>query len=240
MTAQMKTVLTLACLLTALALLSAEVNAGEPAEKKSPTVSSAVRTDQKFGKWFALGSGCRARDDQPGDVRPAGFPLGTKEKSDHATFGLILPSFKLTPIESATRGFARECAIRVHLNSPGGYRLSRLRARLKMDVAKPHAGDLFLHQELKLGTDTLAIKQVRLTRQAMHDQNVAIELDSSENPETHLTKFDCGAKKIAGVDLTWIYKNRDSDGKPAGVNVQMGGDKSVVIEGEWTRCAASH
>jgi hypothetical protein len=233
MTGQMKTILALSCLITALALIAAEVNAA------SPSIQTAKPSSATFSKWFALGSGCRARDDEPGDVKPIQNAKANRESPGHATFGLVLPQFKLAPTEVATRGIARECAIRVHLNSPAGYRLSRLRARLKMDVAKPAPGDLFLHQELKLGTETVAIKQVRLIRQAMRDQNVTLDLDSSENPEINFKNLDCGAKKIAGVDLTWIYKNQESDGKPDGVAVQMGGDKSVIIEGDWERCTVT-
>ncbi|MEY4632627.1 MAG: hypothetical protein RIQ81_2747 [Pseudomonadota bacterium] len=229
MMATIETILSLACLLAAVVALSfrAEAASQQPANTR------------QFDKWFALGSGCKAREDLPGDVMPVNAEQLKNPPNDpgRAEFGLLLPAFKLAPQGNAARGIARECAIRVHLNSPTGYRLSRLRARLKLDVTKPLPGDLFLHQELKLGTETIDIKQVRLMNQALTDRAINIDLDSTQATENNLAKLECGAKKIAGVDLTWIYKNREVEGKPEGVNVEMGGDKTVMLEGQWTKCA---
>ena len=226
--ATIQTLISLACLLAALFALSIRVDAS----------SKPPAAPRQFDKWFALGSGCKAREDLPGDVKPMNSLQGREAEfaPGKAQFGLVLPAFKLAPQDNAARGFARECAIRVHLNSPDGYRLSRLRAKLKLDVKKPVEGDLFLHQELKLGTESIDIQQVRLLNEALQDQAVNIDLDSMASAQSNLAKIDCGAKKIAGVDLTWIYKNKESDGKPDGVNIELGGDKTVLIEGEWIKC----
>src|SRR5262249_8962947 len=105
-------------------------------------------------EWFALGSGCRAKFDIPGDVTFE--DRGEPSKGIHAN-RLRLSAFALAGRPDLPLQFVRDCGVRLGVFPPDDTLIRRVVARTRLFASKGPAGELELVEELKLGAQSLAI-----------------------------------------------------------------------------------
>ncbi len=160
-------------------------------------------------EWFALGSGCKAKHDLPGDVS-----LSVRvDKSQHNSMVLTfhLPRYELDgrkPINPKNATFARECALRAALEIPPGKRIRSLRTNVPFVVSKGIGAKIQLAAQAHLGNVVVDSKTVTedsskvLANQAhtvglfASAQSSLVVSDASFPPQT------CGAGKLVGLDLS--------------------------------------
>lgn len=202
----------------------------------NPFENSAAENLPVLNHWFALGSGCRAKDDLPGDVSMELLPQDpARPNTFRARFHL--EKFRLDPAALADRSllkFARECSIRLNINPPKGKRITRVAATTAIAVDKAQGTKLTALSELKIGNATLG-----------HDEAIyaPTELIQSKQSEVNLvpgTRLDepfpdllCAEPKIIGFNYTWLAERSAAS---EDVSVQLAGGKTLDIEAELSTC----
>ncbi len=199
----------------------------------SPTMAASKPV---LNDWFALGSGCRARSDLPGNVRMEGVPAiaGTPD-TYQAKF--IFKDFSLgsSVASMASKKFGRECAVRLNINPPTGKKIIGLRAVTSVIATKEPGPELDLLAELKLGSASLGQSQSKLGDASMvRQREERIELQAGGGSQAPLPQLGCGEPKIIGFDYSWIA-TRAADSRPA-IRVELGKEKTLTIEAQLADC----
>ena len=203
----------------------------------SATAPVAVLND-----WFALGSGCRAKEDLPeSDVQRELLPADLTRPNVHRV-RFHLERFVFHPEGPLTQPLARECAIRINVNPPPGMRLSALTARTRVDSTPAEGIQLTLHEELKIGSVSLGDRTTITTRTkertAGSPSSEAVELPSSSDAGSAVLGFPalaCAEPKIIGFDFTWLAERVAS---PSGTDAGLAKpqrDRPVRTDGGGTR-----
>lgn len=188
----------------------------------SAVPAGAARGQTDFSEWFALGSGCRAKFDIPGDVTKDLAPApGIYPGYDRVRFHL--PDFELTQDAqiSPDRDFGRECSIRLKVLPPADEKIADVIAETEIEYSAFQSSKLTLATELKIGQQTIdaSIEKpplsvpdtsnklpVILGSPLMSEQNSQPE-NAAQKPGTLFETLKCGEPKIIGLDLTWIVSN---------------------------------
>lgn len=186
--------------------------------------------------WFALGSGCRARSDLPGNVRMEGAPV-TAGAPDTYRAKFIFTDFALNSVNrnASTKKFGRECAVRLNINPPEGKKIVSIRAKTQIVAAKEIGPALDILSELKLGAVSLGKSQQKLangSRVVAREQ--AVDLQAGTDTANPLPQLGCGEPKIIGFDYSWIA-TRQGDHKDD-LLVGLGREKSLIIEAKLADC----
>jgi hypothetical protein len=205
-------------------------------DKAEATAQAATTATPVLNDWFALGSGCRAKSDVPGDVVAEPLAADPARPNVHRV-RFHLDSYKLaSPMVTEGVGlkFARECAVRVNINPPAGKKIVKVTARTQVAVDKSAPVKLTVASELKLGKQSLA-KNLSVTPEGEAVQGRLDDVylvPGGEGAESFPT-LECGEPKIIGFDYTWIAERK---AQADGVNVRVGGDRALEIEAELADC----
>ncbi len=219
----------LAAIAAGLLLRRLDVRAGHASE------SSRRAVDPVFGDWFALGSGCRARASESGDVVATVLPTLRTDPSRHA-MRFDLPAFHLSVDSAAAEPVGvSECAIRLAVTPPSGSRIHDVRARTRILARRGTDSDLQINEQLRLGSDSIGAANLTYRagsgrRSVEQDVNLGTDLaDGVRPPQT-----ECGAAKLVAYDFTWATR-RGPSGEP--VRVDLGGSKTLDVEVVFAPCA---
>jgi hypothetical protein len=186
--------------------------------------------------WFALGSGCRARSDLPGNVKMEIIaPYVSSADTYQAKF--VFKDFALTPdvaVKSPKR-FGRECAIRLNINPPAGKKIVSLKAVTKVIATKEPGPELDLLAELKLGSVSLGNAQTKLgDASRVRQREEIIELQADAGSKEAFPQLGCGEPKIIGFDYSWIVTRKSTQRIP--MRVELGKEKALTIEAKLADC----
>ena len=215
-------------------LCNCETRKAEPTATPQTGAQAVVAAGKPvLNDWFALGSGCRAKFDLPGDVTLAAAPPDPAQPGIHRVRFLL----KELTLDTATEPggtslkFARECAIRLNINPPPGMRLKSLAARARVTSTKGPGVELVLNGELKLGSLSLDHTLATYPRGVGHVAKEEAYDFQASGPA--FSALQCAEPKIIGFDLTWIA-DRASRGDAALVSVA--GDRTLEIEARLEPC----
>ncbi len=215
---------------------SSEAQAADPASVSAFGVSGGAASVPVLNRWFALGSGCRAKDDLPGDVTMELLPPESAQpNSFRARFHL--GSLRLAPAELSDKTllkFARECSIRLNINPPPGKKITKVTATTGYAVDKPAGAKVTILNELKIGNSTLGRHEATF----MNDESVSEKAKSvSLVPGTRLDEpfpvLSCAEPKIIGFNYTWLGERTQASST---LDVQLSGAKTLDIEAELSAC----
>jgi hypothetical protein len=224
-------------LLAALVLLSSFAHAQPPAKsvKTAKPAPQAGANHKLISDWFALGSGCRARPSEPGDV-------SMTEVKDPAKPHQLTALFKLEPyqLQSSTRApdaskqFARECAVRMAVNPPPGTKIKRVSARTQLLSTKSEGAQLTLLGELLIGDVQLGRLLVEHAAGTAHTgKEQVIDLAPGTAPGPQMPALTCGQAKLVGFNFTFLTALKSASDT---VGVQLGGDRTLALQIELEPC----
>lgn len=200
------------------------------------TTPAMAVTKPVLNDWFALGSGCRARSDLPGNVRMESVVAGaTTTDTYQAKF--IFKDFALTAdvAPPSLMKFGRECAVRLNINPPAGKKIVGLKAVTRVAASKEPGPELDILAELKLGSMSLGNAQSKLgdTSRVRHREEI-IELQADATSKAAFPQLGCGEPKIIGFDYSWIVTRKPD--KRSAVRVELGKEKTLLIEARLADC----
>jgi hypothetical protein len=186
--------------------------------------------------WFALGSGCRAKSDLPGNVKMEGVPVNAGTPDTYqARFFLRDFALNSDAIKTASKKFGRECAVRLNINPPPGKKIVGLKAVTSLMATKETGPELDLLAELKLGSVSLGQSQARFGESArVRQREEKIELLAGIDSKIPLPQLGCGEPKIIGFDYSWIA-TRAEMGDPQ-MRIELAKDKTLLIEAKLADC----
>lgn len=200
-------------------------------------MSPASYAKPVLNDWFALGSGCRARSDLPGNVTMEEAPaFGGGSQRYRAKF--LFKGFSLdgAKADHASVRFGRECAIRLNINPPLGKKIHAIRAYTKLLVEKPSGLVLDLLSELKLGPTSLGREQYNIANEEKwQSRELTIELAGASGSKESFPQLGCSEPKIIGFDYSWIVTGLKDKKTP--FSVGLAGQGSLVIEADLVDCA---
>lgn len=184
-----------------------------------------------FNSWFALGSGCRARSDLPGNVEMLEIKPLHGESSGIHRVKFLFKDFKLDGrvVTAGMKRFGRECAIRLNINPPPGKKIVALSANTAISVAKDRGYDLDVLSEFKLGAVSLGLSHRTFKQsESFVERDFDISLSAGKGQTALLPHLGCGEPKIIGFDYSWIVSGRQAEGPAAPVTISR--DKSLILE----------
>jgi hypothetical protein len=200
----------------------------EPEGRPSKAIDAPRTVDPVFGDWFALGSRCRARPSQPGDVELEFVPAKALEPNLHVA-RFHMPAFQLGG-EALDGGMATssECSLRLAVNPGAGFRIRDVRAHTSLAGQRPLDSEVRLTEELKLGS--FPIQTVRSSYSAgasARDIPVDVLLGTDTPGGAKHPLLACGENKLVAFDFTWLSRLGASK-EPT--HVGLAGEKTVDID----------
>jgi hypothetical protein len=201
------------------------------------SASAALASDRPvLNDWFALGSGCRARSDLPGNVEMKRLPeMGRTKNVYVAKFRFNNFSLGDERFPEKLKQVGRECAVRLNINPPQGKRILSIRANTSVSVSKSPGHSLDLLAELKLGAESLGRDSQKIgISDTRHSAIRAIRLEAGQGYSTPLPQLGCEEPKIIGFDYSWIVSR--GQGSSIAATVDLGAEKVLVIEAELGDC----
>ncbi len=202
-------------------------------------ISNAAHAAPSVKEWFALGSGCRAKHDVPGDVSVRVLKSETTGTNTLAV-AFSLPQYRLegeAPIRPQNPTFARECALRMALKMPPNTRIRSVRTAAPFVVSKDVGAKLRLAAQLHLGNTIVDSKLLELaseTKELGKPQLMSL-FAAAESPlvvsSEPFPQQECGTDKLLGVDLS-ITNWRDSFTPKVSVGLSTPPTLLVTVESE--------
>lgn len=195
-----------------------------------------VHAKPVLNDWFALGSGCRAKSNVPGNVSRRNLSANAELPDVYRVeFTFKDLSLKQDMAPKDVLQFARECAIRLNINPPKNRKIVSLRARTEVVTNKNTGVMLDAQSELIIGAVSLASERRTENDQAQILNKVdKIELESDGSSGSPMPLFGCGEAKIVGFNFSWIATRKSSD--IAELSVNLGKRKNLVIEATLAAC----
>lgn len=184
--------------LLALALASAPngaaVAGGEAAPRAPPQL--------EIRDWMAVGSGCRARRAEPGDVR---IILRDPQEERRIQVLVELPGYGLEGDRPAAPGaadFARECAIRLAVHPAPGKRIKSFAASAAFRVRKDGEAKVRLRSRLLVGDATLDRREEWIAGgETAAERDVSLPGERARR-EGFFRRLACERPKVVGFDLS--------------------------------------
>jgi hypothetical protein len=201
------------------------------------SASAAVASDRPvLNDWFALGSGCRARSDLPGNVHMKRLPeVGGLNGVYAARFQFDNFRIEEERFPEKLKQVGRECAVRLNINPPQGKRILSIRAHTTVSVSKSPGHSLDLLAELKLGAESLGQDSQKIAATDTRKSAIrAIRFEAGQGYATPLPQLGCGEPKIIGFDYSWIVSR--GQGSSIAATVELGSENALVIEAELGDC----
>ena len=186
---------------------------------KSP--ENAVVSD-----WMALGSGCRGKDPDVGDLRMKVFqdpkdPMRLEVKFDMGSYTLSGEK----PLNPEHQSFARECSLRFALAPQGSFRVRTVEAQTSFLVDKDKGVKAEIHSRLVTPKGTLADwEKVFASGKGFKNERVSMALSANEEGKRILKEAACGEPKILGADFTF-----ENDRKSFKEKVELKHDKANTV-----------
>lgn len=166
----------------------------------SPKLEPAKITD-----WLALGSGCRGRDPDLGDVKMK--VLQDPKDPLRMEVSFSMGSYKLSgdkPIVSDSQSFARECSLRFAVAPHTNTRVKYVEAKTAFLVQKDKGAAAEIHSRLVIPQGTLVDwAHVSDSEKAIKNETIAMHLVPNESGKKLLSDIQCGSPKILGADFTF-------------------------------------
>ena len=199
------------------------------------SVSLSVQANgEELAQWFALGSGCRAKFDIPGDVIREDLPANPNYPGyQHIRFSIKQMALRGVSQVAAGRDFARECAIRLKVEPDSSQKISGIIAETKIAVSKPKGVSIVTSSELKLGQATLDLKRESVVLEA-DLKNAPYDIRLITKNHAEIEGLKCGEPKIAGFDYTWIAST--SLPSPKELEVSLSGDRALDFYVKFDTC----
>lgn len=192
-----------------------------------------------LNKWFALGSGCKSKQEEVGDVTVSDVPLDAKQPNTYR-MKFHLPKYELNfpALDPKTKKLgnatARECAIRLNINPPAGKTIKTVTATTALTSSKTAGVELTTYVGLKLGVVTIGSA---LTKHEMPDsftnKQEEVVLVPGRKPEEMFPELKCGEPKIIGVDFTFMARGENTNGK---ASAALAGEKVLEIVADLADC----
>ncbi len=186
--------------------------------------------------WFALGSGCKAKSDLPGNVRAEILPSDPAKPNVYKV-KFSFSGFELNgdTVDKNVEQFARECAVRININPPKDKKIVEVRAVTSIQASKDLGASLDMNTELKIGSASLgAVRKTMAAAARSETFEDKIELASDGTKGTPLPALACGESKIIGFDYSWIAKRERK--QISSLSVAVGKDKTLIIEATLAEC----
>jgi hypothetical protein len=199
-------------------------------------IPSFAVTKPVLNDWFALGSGCRAKSDLPGNVRMETLASDPSRPNTYRVrFVFSGLELKGDTADSQVMQFARECAVRLNINPPAGRRIVDVKAETAVVASKDLGATLDINAELKIGATSLgSVRRTLASNARAQPIEEKIELASSSSKDKSLPELSCGESKIIGFDYSWIVK-RDQK-QITSLSVELGQEKSLIVEAALAAC----
>ena len=226
------------CILSAWAISNGGDGSAPAEASVTPAEVAATPATGKpvLNHWFALGSGCRAKDDIPGDVTVETLP------ADPLRPNVYRARFHLNDLKLASDAngaatpvkFARECSVRLNINPPQGKKVTRVIANTSLVEQKSAAGKVTVVSELKIGNQMLGrTETVHEQGQSLTGKEEVISLVPGTKPDEQFPELECAEPKIISFNYTWLAERSSVKDE---VHVTLGGAKTLDIEAELTSC----
>ena len=163
---------------------------------------AVINESLEIKDWFALGSGCKGKAGDIGDIR---MNL-EKNVRDPLLYEVIFSkgSYELDSFKSITRkpSFARECALRIAAYPPKGFRIADIKALSAVTISKDRGAMAGVKTRLLTAKGSLSEQVFNF------DKNIIVKekkLDLSLVPDSAgqavLNEIPCDKPKIIGVDF---------------------------------------
>lgn len=198
-------------------------------ESKKETSDSGPKGT--LNKWFALGSGCKATPENPGDVRIERITPELDSGNIHRV-KFHLPNFQFSFTEKDKEkkpgmNSARECALRINVNPPKNKRVKNVTASLSFVSNKSEKVELTTYAGLKIGVSNIGTVMTKYEMgNPLSNKQEDIILTPGKKPEEAFPSLQCGEAKILGVDVTVLAKRDGIDEKAL---VTLSRDKKVEL-----------
>ena len=155
--------------------------------------------------WFALGSGCKGRDGQIGDIR---MKLEENERKPfHYQVKFTKGSYELDSFKSVSSkpSFARECALRVAAYPPKGFRIANVTALSSVMISKDKGAIAGVKARLLTAKGDLGEKVYNFDKSlAVKEKKLELNLEPNIEGRQLLKEIPCGKPKIIGMDLQFM------------------------------------
>ncbi len=204
-----------------------------------------------IGSWLAAGSGCQANSQQQGDVSMLSVKPGEKS-DDHQRVTFELKKYRLKPLQQRQAGtnspnaetleskkarllnYARECALRVNVNPPPGKRLKMATASAELELTKGQDAQLLVAASLKVGAETVTQSRYHFKNdESFRYRRQKVDLLPGGSAVEQFPEIDCNAKKIVGVDLTFLTNKKKED---IAVDARLFGPALLELEVTFEDC----
>lgn len=223
---------TLGLLLASSMAWAADTPSEKSAEKSTEKggVETTLANEFKVNEWFALGSGCRAKHDQPGTVTMDYLGSDPKDPMTHLV-RFTLGSYELDgdkPVRTNPT-FARECAMRMSVTLPTNTQVKAVAAEAGAQIrVKSKPVKLQVASQFHLGASIVASKiDVHEVGKDLKNYEHRLDLKAVKGVDKDFPDQVCGSPKVVGLDLSlqnWRDKKEDT------VYVNMAGDKTVLVK----------
>jgi len=161
---------------------------------------TAVITD-----WIAMGSGCRGRASDLGDLR-----MNVQQDSKNPLrweVNFNMGSYSLSgdkPIRSTNQSFARECSLRFAVKPPPLTRIKSVEAKTSLKVSKDKNVKAQIHSRLFSVQGSLVDwERVFDADTTVKDETIDMHLLPNAVGKKILSESICGAPKILGADFSF-------------------------------------
>jgi len=159
--------------------------------------------------WFALGSGCRAKSDLPGNVRMEQIDSGSEKDLHRVKFYFTDFALEGSKSNLANKKFGRECAVRLNINPPAGKRLVGLRAVTAVQANKDAGPSLDVVSELKLGSVSLISDEQKLSsKDKISKKNVEVDLAPPRLILAYSLTLNVVSPKLLALTILGLFPER--------------------------------
>lgn len=184
---------------------------------------------------MALGSGCRARASEPGNVQVDALPVSAVFPRRHTArvhFDEMMLTLASLPPDAMTA--VRECAVRLAVHSPSGTRIRRVSARTQVRSTKAAGVTMAILEVLKLGSLEVGRASALYDASEAHvDRPLDVVLAPELPGGAPWHPLGCGAEKLVGFDITWKATRSAAD---QAAFIEVGGARVLDLDVELEPC----
>lgn len=198
--------------------------------KVSQDQASEANEGLQIKDWFALGSGCKGRAGGIGDIRMELI----KNSQDPMLYQVIFSkgTYELDSFKSITRkpSFARECALRIAVHPPKGFRIADVHASSVVTISKDLGAVASVKTRLITTKGSLGEivynfdKDVRI-----QEEKLSVSLNPDSVGRELLAQIPCEKPKIIGMDFQFLNE-KDSYVPKVKINPSLDSLATMLIK----------